>query len=150
MTLDFDRTFDPAHGEAVRLLPWLRRITASNGGPFTFHGTNTYLIGETKYQVADIRPSDGADNRSFWAGGTYLNASWRYYTNLCAAVEPINQPTGGDYTGASVRWREDVVGRTFGSFHVGGCNIVFADGSVHFMPNATDIMPYPGTGSVLW
>jgi prepilin-type N-terminal cleavage/methylation domain-containing protein/prepilin-type processing-associated H-X9-DG protein len=111
--------------------------------------SNTYLIGESKYQVADLRQSDGAEKRGLWAGGVYLRHDWRYYSNLAAAVEPINQPAGiPDYTGTSIRDNEHAVGRTFGSFHPGGCNMAFADGSVRFMPSSTDVNVHRQLGTI--
>jgi prepilin-type processing-associated H-X9-DG protein/prepilin-type N-terminal cleavage/methylation domain-containing protein len=110
--------------------------------------SNTYLMGETKYQVADLWP-DGEDKRQFWAGGVYLDPNWRFYENLCAAVEGINQPYGtNDYMGSAPRTAQQYVGRTFGSFHPGGCNMLFADGSVHFMPNSTDINLHRSLGTI--
>jgi len=58
--LAFDRHFEPRHGEAVSVGPGVRRITAPNPGPFTFHGTNTYLIGEEEVTVVDPGPDDPA------------------------------------------------------------------------------------------
>lgn len=52
-TLDFD----PNYGSAVELSPGLRRLTARNPGPFTFRGTNTYLIGTRKTVVVDPGPA---------------------------------------------------------------------------------------------
>jgi prepilin-type processing-associated H-X9-DG protein/prepilin-type N-terminal cleavage/methylation domain-containing protein len=110
--------------------------------------TNTYLMGETKYQVADLW-ADGEDKRGFWAAGVYLRSDWRYYVNLCAAVEGINQPAGiPDYTGTTLRRSEEYEGRTFGSFHPGGCNMLFADGSVHFMPTSTDLNIHRALGTI--
>jgi prepilin-type N-terminal cleavage/methylation domain-containing protein/prepilin-type processing-associated H-X9-DG protein len=110
--------------------------------------SNTYLIGETKYQVADLW-AGGVDKRGFWAAGVYLHSHWRYYANLTAAVEPINQPaTGRDYTSATLRQAEAPVGRTFGSFHPGGCNMGFADGSVRFMPNSTNVNVHRQLGTI--
>ena len=43
--LEHDRAFDPRWGTAVPVAPRVRRITAENPGPFTFHGTNTHLVG---------------------------------------------------------------------------------------------------------
>ncbi len=57
-TMTFDRDFAPRHGEAVRLSPLVRRVTANNPGPFTFHGTNTYLVGERSLAVIDPGPDD--------------------------------------------------------------------------------------------
>ncbi len=58
--LTFNREFDPRHGNAVRLSPLVRRITANNPGPFTFHGTNTFLIGNGTVAVVDPGPDDPA------------------------------------------------------------------------------------------
>lgn len=55
-----DRAFDPRHGEAVEIAPGIRRITAANPGPFTFHGTNTYLVGLARVVVVDPGPDDAA------------------------------------------------------------------------------------------
>ena len=52
-TLDFD----PNYGTALELSPGLRRLTARNPGPFTFRGTNTYLIGARKVVVVDPGPA---------------------------------------------------------------------------------------------
>lgn len=51
-----DRNFDPAYGTAVEILPGVRRLTAENAGPFTFHGTNTYLLGSRNVVVVDPGP----------------------------------------------------------------------------------------------
>ncbi len=58
--LVFDRAFDPRHGEAVRLSPLVRRVVAKNPGPFTFHGTNTFLVGDDEVAVIDPGPDDPA------------------------------------------------------------------------------------------
>jgi glyoxylase-like metal-dependent hydrolase (beta-lactamase superfamily II) len=60
MALVFDRDFDPRHGEAVEVAPAVRRVTAPNAGPFTFAGTNTYLIGNDELAVLDPGPADAA------------------------------------------------------------------------------------------
>ncbi|QDG78959.1 MBL fold metallo-hydrolase [Labrenzia sp. PHM005] len=55
-----DRTFDPRYGERVEILPGLCRLTANNPGPFTFHGTNTYILGQKNLVVVDPGPADPA------------------------------------------------------------------------------------------
>jgi glyoxylase-like metal-dependent hydrolase (beta-lactamase superfamily II) len=58
MSLSFKRDFEPRHGEAVLVAPGVRRVTAPNPGPFTFHGTNTFLIGDEELAVLDPGPPD--------------------------------------------------------------------------------------------
>ena len=58
MALEFDMNFEPAHGEAVPVAPDVLRITVDNGGPFTFRGTNSYIVGSDTLAVIDPGPSD--------------------------------------------------------------------------------------------
>ncbi|MEW9806911.1 MBL fold metallo-hydrolase [Mesorhizobium marinum] len=58
MSLNFDRDFEPAYGEPIRVSARVSRLTARNPSPFTFHGTNTYLIGETELAIVDPGPDD--------------------------------------------------------------------------------------------
>ncbi len=48
--------FDYARAEAVA--PGVRRVVCNNPGPFTFHGTNTYVVGEGEVAVIDPGPDD--------------------------------------------------------------------------------------------
>ena len=57
-TFKTDMTF--AYGEPTEIAPGVRRIVANNGGPLTFHGTNTYLIGTKSVAVIDPGPDDKA------------------------------------------------------------------------------------------
>ncbi|MES0809436.1 MBL fold metallo-hydrolase [Roseibium sp. SCPC15] len=52
-----NRDFDPDYGNPVELAPGIRRLTANNPGPFTFHGTNTYLLGDRRLAVVDPGPA---------------------------------------------------------------------------------------------
>lgn len=45
------------YGEAVRLSPRLRRVTAPNGGRMTGPGTNSYIVGERELAVVDPGPA---------------------------------------------------------------------------------------------
>lgn len=58
--LRFDTTFDPMTGAAVPLGDGIVRVTAPNAGPFTFKGTNSYLIGHQRLVVVDPGPDDPA------------------------------------------------------------------------------------------
>lgn len=67
MTLAFDTAFEPAHGEAVDVGPGIRRITVKNPGPFTFHGTNSYIVGRETLAVIDPGPEDEAHLKALLA-----------------------------------------------------------------------------------
>jgi len=56
--IQFDRNFDPQHGTAVDVSPLIQRIVCNNGGPFTFTGTGTYVIGKDSVAVIDPGPDD--------------------------------------------------------------------------------------------
>ena len=58
--LEFSRDFLPAHGIAVEIAPGVQRLTAPNAGPFTFHGTNSYIVGDRSVCVIDPGPEDEA------------------------------------------------------------------------------------------
>lgn len=60
MALEFDMTFDPAYGDAVETARNVLRLTVENPGPFTFHGTNTYIVGDRSLAVIDPGPEDEA------------------------------------------------------------------------------------------
>jgi glyoxylase-like metal-dependent hydrolase (beta-lactamase superfamily II) len=54
--LSFDTTFDPETGSPVDVAPGVVRITAPNAGPFTFKGTNTFIIGTDRVAIVDPGP----------------------------------------------------------------------------------------------
>ena len=60
MELDLNRDFEPAHGEAVPVATDVLRVTVNNPGPFTFHGTNSYIVGRDTLAVIDPGPENEA------------------------------------------------------------------------------------------
>ena len=58
--LSFDRIMEPDYGIAVAVAPGVRRVTAPNPGPFTFRGTNSYIVGSGHVAVIDPGPDDDA------------------------------------------------------------------------------------------
>ena len=56
--LDLDRRFDPQYGETVKVADNVRRLTAANSGPFTFTGTNSFIIGAGRVAILDPGPDD--------------------------------------------------------------------------------------------
>ncbi|WAP67050.1 MBL fold metallo-hydrolase [Jiella pelagia] len=58
---EFTTAFDPHYGRAVEVSPGILRVTADNPSPFTFAGTNSYVVGEEgRCFVVDPGPADEA------------------------------------------------------------------------------------------
>ena len=53
---NFRTEFDPQYGEAVKIADKVHRITVPNKSAFTFHGTNTYIVGTDKLAIIDPGP----------------------------------------------------------------------------------------------
>ncbi|WP_127144676.1 MBL fold metallo-hydrolase [Pelagibacterium montanilacus] len=60
----YQRQFDPRIGQAVAVAPGIVRITAGNPGPFTFTGTNSFLVGRGRLLLVDPGPPDPAHLRA--------------------------------------------------------------------------------------
>ncbi|MDR6756104.1 glyoxylase-like metal-dependent hydrolase (beta-lactamase superfamily II) [Mycoplana sp. BE70] len=56
----FNLEFQSAYGEAVPVADHVQRITVNNPSPFTFHGTNSYIVGDRSVAVIDPGPDDEA------------------------------------------------------------------------------------------
>lgn len=65
--ITFDRNFVPAHGVAVDVAPGVQRLTVNNPSPFTFHGTNSYIVGDRSVCVIDPGPEDEAHFQALMA-----------------------------------------------------------------------------------
>ncbi|MGO7211149.1 MBL fold metallo-hydrolase [Rhizobium ruizarguesonis] len=63
----FDLAFEPAYGQAVPVVSGVERITANNPGPFTFFGTNSYIVGSSSVAVIDPGPEDEAHYQALMA-----------------------------------------------------------------------------------
>ena len=58
--LVFDMSFKPFYGEAVPVAEGVERITVNNPSAFTFHGTNSYIVGRKSVAVIDPGPDNEA------------------------------------------------------------------------------------------
>jgi glyoxylase-like metal-dependent hydrolase (beta-lactamase superfamily II) len=59
-SLQVNTDFDPATGQLVEVVEGIGRVTAPNRGPYTFTGTNSFLIGVDRLFVLDPGPNDSA------------------------------------------------------------------------------------------
>jgi glyoxylase-like metal-dependent hydrolase (beta-lactamase superfamily II) len=58
--IEFKTTMQFAYGVPLAMAPGVVRVVANNPGPFTFKGTNTYLVGGSSVAVIDPGPDDPA------------------------------------------------------------------------------------------
>ena len=56
--LTFDMEFSPAYGTPMPIADGVERLTVNNPSPFTFHGTNTYIVGGSSVAVIDPGPEN--------------------------------------------------------------------------------------------
>src|SRR5438045_2495633 len=58
LPLPLNTRFKPQTGQLVEVAAGIARVTAPNSGPYTFTGTNSFLIGRERVAVLDPGPDD--------------------------------------------------------------------------------------------
>jgi glyoxylase-like metal-dependent hydrolase (beta-lactamase superfamily II) len=56
--ISFDKRFELVPGQPKEVAPVVRALCAGNSGPFTFHGTVTYIVGRGQVAIIDPGPED--------------------------------------------------------------------------------------------
>ena len=56
--IPYRRELEFDYGSVAQIAPGIRRVIANNPGPFTFHGTGTYILGTGNVAVIDPGPDD--------------------------------------------------------------------------------------------
>lgn len=100
-TPKFRTVFDPAHGKAVELRPDILRITAPNGGPFTFYGTNSYLVGGRTVAVIDPGPDIDSHFQAIMTAVGHREVSHILVTHTHSDHSPLSRRLARE-TGAPV------------------------------------------------
>jgi glyoxylase-like metal-dependent hydrolase (beta-lactamase superfamily II) len=104
MSLVFDRSFDPAYGTAVEVAPGIRRLTVRNPGGYTFHGTNSFLVGTSDLVVVDPGPEDPEHRAAILAaaGGAPIRAILITHTHRdhSPGAAALKAATGAEIVGA--------------------------------------------------
>lgn len=65
--IQFDRQFDAQTGQAVAVAEGIVRVTAPNPSPYTFTGTNSFIVGHQRLAVIDPGPEDEAHEAALTA-----------------------------------------------------------------------------------
>lgn len=112
--IEFKKTMAFAYGRPRELAPGVVRLVANNPGPFTFHGTNTYLVGTTELALIDPGPEDEAHFEAIMrtAGGRPISHIFITHTHRdhTDGLERLRAATGARVCarGRSARPRTDL------------------------------------------
>ena len=124
-TPPFSREMIFRYGALERVAPGLRRIVCHNPGPFTFKGTNLYVIGEGEVAVVDPGPEreDQLDVLLEGLGGEKITHILVTHCHLdhSGAVAALKERTGAKTGGMPRRPRDpgkDAIGPSGRSFIV--------------------------------
>ncbi len=132
MALVFDSSFSPEYGKPVELSKGIVRLTANNPSAFTFHGTNSYIVGHETLAVIDPGPVDEA-----------------HYQALLAAIagRPVSHifvsHTHRDHSPLAERLKNELGAKTVAEgphrparpYHAGEVNALEASADTDFTPD---------------
>ena len=104
-------SLSPDTGTARRLSPLVRRVLAPNPSPFTYEGTQTYLVGDSDLAVIDPGPDDPAhlDALEMAIAGRAVIAILCTHTHRdhSPAARPLARRTGAQVIGCAPLTLED-------------------------------------------
>lgn len=104
-------SLSPDTGTARRLSPLVRRVLAPNPSPFTYEGTQTYLVGDSDLAVIDPGPDDPAHLDALEGGiaGRAVIAILCTHTHRdhSPAARPLARRTGAEVIGCAPLTLED-------------------------------------------
>lgn len=148
MALQFNTVFEPAYGHAVDVAPKTRRLTAPNPGPFSFHGTNTYLVGERSLAVIDPGPEDDAHLAAIIAAAGDRPISHIFVSHTHRDHSPLAKRLK-ELTGAKTY--AEGPHRPARALHLGETNPLDSSGDTEFSPDVTlaDLQLVEGDGWAL-
>jgi len=130
--LDFDLNFTPAYGTAVPVGKGIARLTVNNPSPFTFHGTNSYIVGTDTIAVIDPGPPDEAHLAALLGAingrpvsHIFVSHTHRDHSPLATALKAATgAPTVGEGPHRSAR-----------PLRIGEINPLDASGDTDFVPD---------------
>lgn len=130
--IEFDRHFEPAHGKAVPVSDMVQRLTVNNPGPFTFHGTNSYIVGRDTLAVIDPGPEDESHLQALLAAIGDRPVSHIFVSHTHADHSPLTARLKQE-TGATVV--AEGPHRAARPLHIGEINPLDASSDTAFSPD---------------
>jgi glyoxylase-like metal-dependent hydrolase (beta-lactamase superfamily II) len=132
MSLVFDSIFAPHYGEAVDIAPGIQRITVNNPSPFTFHGTNSYLIGKDTLALIDPGPIDEAHKATLLRAIAGRPVSHIFVSHTHRDHSPLATVLKHELGATLVA---EGPHRPARPLHIGEINLLDASGDTEFMPD---------------
>ena len=129
---DFRTEFNPRYGEGVELVSGLSRLTCNNPSPFTFHGTNTYLLGDATVAVIDPGPADKTHLDAIVNAIAGRPVSHIIVTHTHVDHSPLARPLA-EITGAEIF--AEGPHRAARELNLGEINVLDASGDADFKPD---------------
>jgi glyoxylase-like metal-dependent hydrolase (beta-lactamase superfamily II) len=114
--LPFKTTMEFAYGKPRELVPGVSRIVANNPGPFTFKGTNTYLVGRQSLAVIDPGPEDAIHRDAILAAAagrpiTHIVLTHTHFDHY-EGLPALQNATGAKTAGFGAERRSQGIGRS--------------------------------------
>lgn len=132
MSLVFDSSFAPRYGEFVDIAPNVQRITVNNPSPFTFHGTNSYLVGRDTLALIDPGPLDEAHHATLLRAIAGRPVSHIFVSHTHRDHSPL-ATVMKDELGATIV--AEGPHRPARALHIGEVNLLDASGDTEFVPD---------------
>lgn len=129
---EFNTSFEPRYGEAIDIAPGIQRLTVNNPGPFTYHGTNSYIVGENVVAVIDPGPDDPAHLDALMNALKGRKVSHIFVSHTHADHSPLAKHLK-DQTGAPVL--AEGPHRSARPLHIGEQNPLDASADRDFVPD---------------
>ena len=106
-TIPFRKRMEFEYGEIEQVTPLVRRIVARNPSGFTFHGTNTYIVGHGRVSIIDPGPILDEHTSAIvkgLEGETVENILVTHtHRDHSPGVDPLQKKVGGNVYGAIPR-----------------------------------------------
>lgn len=135
--LAFNRSADVDYGVPEEVTPGVRRIVANNPGPYTFLGTNTYIVGTKHVAIIDPGPADEAHLEAIAATTRGERVTHILITHShrdhCDGALPLQKKLGGDIVALGAT--DDPRGMGAPALGAKGSGDPFVDAA--FVPNIT-------------
>lgn len=132
MALDFNGSFLPEYGTPVTLSKGILRLTVNNPSAFTFHGTNSYIVGTDTLAIIDPGPEDEAHLQALLAAIAGRPVSHIFVSHTHRDHSPLAQRLKHE-TGALVV--AEGPHRPSRPYYSGEVNMLEASADTDFMPD---------------